>query len=408
MDATIELNKLVRKRAGKKPKAVWALRWIGLDGRYHCETIGDCAIVSKRDAESIRRRRQGGDKKLLEARSRMRGRGMMFGELRDCYAERRRQGSSGRGHLRGSPRLDARTIERHMMTLRYLIARFGDRRAAGSITIADAEGFVVALEAGELSSARKATTKLGRKLKRTYGMSPQTVRGHIRNAKALFSWGDRFGLVTGNPFSDFEGKPLPTGPNYYVALEDFEKLVKAAPTTGWRAFYGLQRLAGLRRGEALELPWSGKAVDSQGAEAWVGVDWETRRLHVLGNAKAVRRFREVPICPRLHELLLAAYSEAPDGSVTIAGLTEHNLTRLGAAHVKAAGLTPWPKLYQALRSSCENDWKSKAVAEPTYAAWMGHSPTVSRMSYVAPLAPEFEAITGRFTTRTPRAEGSEG
>ncbi len=49
------------------------------------------------------------------------------------------------------------------------------------------------------------------------------------------------------------------------------------------------------------------------------------------------------------------------------------------------------------------------AAEATYAAWMGHSPTVGRRSYVAPLATEYEAITefqGEVTTRTGRADDS--
>ena len=102
----------------------------------------------------------------------------------------------------------------------------------------------------------------------------------------------------------------------------------------------------------------------------------------------------MPICPRLHDLLLTAYDAAQEGQVTVAGLSGNNLTRNGQKHLKAAGLTTWQKLYQALRTSCENDWKSRSVAEATYATWMGHSPTVSRKGYVAPLDTEYEVITG--------------
>ncbi len=104
-----------------------------------------------------------------------------------------------------------------------------------------------------------------------------------------------------------------------------------------------------------------------------------------------------------------AYHAAEAGQVTIAGLTAHSLTRTGAAHVKAAGLTPWPKHFQAMRSSCENDWKTSGIAEPTYTAWAGHSAIVSRKNYVAPLDTEYEVITeknGGFTTRIQRADDS--
>ncbi len=64
--------------------------------------------------------------------------------------------------------------------------------------------------------------------------------------------------------------------------------------------------------------------------------------------------------------------------MAVTGLSGNNLTRLAQKHAKAAGLVPWPKAYQSMRSSCENDWKQKHVAEATYAVWMGHSPTVCR------------------------------
>ncbi len=56
-------------------------------------------------------------------------------------------------------------------------------------------------------------------------------------------------------------------------------------------------------------------------------------------------------------------------------------------------LEAWPKPFQSMRSSCENDWKQKHVAEATYCVWLGHSPTVSRKHYVAPTEAEFEAIS---------------
>lgn len=75
------------------------------------------------------------------------------------------------------------------------------------------------------------------------------------------------------------------------------------------------------------------------------------------------------------------------------GVPPHNLTRRGQQHATAAGVEPWRKFYQAMRSSCEDDWKAGGVAEPTYCAWLGHSPTVSRKHYTQPRDTEFAAIT---------------
>lgn len=112
----------------------------------------------------------------------------------------------------------------------------------------------------------------------------------------------------------------------------------------------------------------------------------------MGNSKTKRVYREIPICPRLNTILLEAFDAAEAGTMTVTGLSPNNLTRLGKGIVQAVGIKPWPKLYQAMRSSCENEWKQAGVAEPTYCAWLGHSPTVSRRHYVAPTEAEFEAI----------------
>ena len=75
------------------------------------------------------------------------------------------------------------------------------------------------------------------------------------------------------------------------------------------------------------------------------------------------------------------------------GLTLNNLTRRGQAIALAAGMEPWPKFYNAMRSSCEQDWKLAGFAEPTYCTWIGHGADVSREHYVSPTAAEFDAVT---------------
>jgi hypothetical protein len=59
----------------------------------------------------------------------------------------------------------------------------------------------------------------------------------------------------------------------------------------------------------------------------------------------------------------------------------------------AAGLAKWPDFFQAMRSSCENDWKADGIAEPTFTTWLGRSATVSRQHSVAPTDAEFERVT---------------
>ena len=119
-----------------------------------------------------------------------------------------------------------------------------------------------------------------------------------------------------------------------------------------------------------------------------------RRICLVGRNKTKRIYREVPIAPRLYRILLRAHEAAQAGQVAVCCVLTNNLTRDAAERMKAAGLKPWSKPYQALRSSCENDWKEKGVAEPTYCCWIGHGAKVSRDHYVSPTENEFVSVSG--------------
>ncbi|MCH8165392.1 MAG: hypothetical protein IH889_07265 [Planctomycetes bacterium] len=377
-----------RKLPSGKHVSYYVLRWPSTNGKMQEQSIGRSrksgGKLTRAEAEEHRQKKEhdiGAGRVPVNKPQRM-----TLADFSEHYKQRRRQGDRGRGYLRGAPKLQETTIAEHDMTLRYMMLHFGDNHTLDSIGLCDASAFVDALEAGKLAKARRASA-------RGYGMGDQTVRGHIRNAKAIFNWAHRFELVSTNPFAEFDGKPLPSDPNHYVPLTDFERVIQAAPSHGWRAMFALCRLAGLRREAARVLPWSGYAMDSDGRKYWNGVDWERKRVCLVGNHKTRCSYREVPICPRLYDILLGVFDSATDGAVTITGLSPNNLTRLGQRIVQSAGLTPWPKLYQAMRSSCENDWKQGGVAEATYCTWAGHSPTVSRKHYVAPTEAEYEAIS---------------
>jgi len=382
-------------KSGKRV-TYYVLRWSDSRGKYREKSLGRSkttgGTMTKREAEKERERFEHSLVKGDVPRDRPKS--MTLGVFYDHYRERRRQGQSGRGYLRGAPKLSESTITDHSMTLRYLNEHFGAARSIDSISIADAEAFIESLVDGDLVEARENRNESTP----DRAIGEQTVRKHIRNAKAAFNWARRFGYVTGNPFDDFDGKPLPSRPCEYVTINMLEEVLQRCPSDGWRCLFALCRLAGLRRSEAIELPWKGYRKDRQGVEHEVGIDWKARRISLV--AKKTRMHRVLPISPRLFEILDEAYVNAANGAGTVTGLSEHNLTRLGkeivstprADDANPPNVTPWPKLYQALRASCENDWKTAGVAEPTYAAWLGHSPTVSRRHYVSPTDQEFAAI----------------
>lgn len=359
------------------------LRWRA-GGKRCGETLGRVDQIGIREARARKREKQAAFTKGTQSATRP-GR-MTLQQFLDQYADRRRQGDHGKGYVKGAPKLSKKTIAGHVMSLRYLIEHLGPGRDINSIDLVNAEEFADRLAAGKLAGARRKTGQ-------EFGLSGQSVRCHIRNITAAFTWGTRFKLVQTNPFSQLDGKVLATPANRFVTLNEFQRLYDAAPNQAWRMLLALARLAGLRRGAALSLPWRGWATDSDGEKFQVGVDWSRRRIALVGNHKTVRRYRELPIVPLLHKILLTAFESVQDKSAPISGVANGNLTRNAQIIVRNAGLDPIPGLFRSLRSSCENGWKQDGVAEPTFANWLGHSPAVSRMYYTAPTDQEFASVT---------------
>ncbi len=173
----------------------------------------------------------------------------------------------------------------HDMTRRYLLEFFGPKIRIDRISRATAAEWRDELALGRLTGAQ---TRKYRKLK-----SEATVCGHIRIARSMFSRAVRDDQIMFNPFGRLKGTaPEPRKDWRYVTLQEFERLLSVCPNISWQCFLGLQRLAGLRRGEAL-------------AVRWPDIDWDTHRLEVY--AQKTKKTRFVPIEPRLYKLLLDAF-----------------------------------------------------------------------------------------------------
>ena len=62
--------------------------------------------------------------------------------------------------------------------------------------------------------------------------------------------------------------------------------------------------------------------------------------------------------------------------------------------IRRAGLTPWPRLFQNLRASCEMDFV-EMVPGDTAAKWMGHSTAIAGRHYLGVRDAHFDTVTGR-------------
>ena len=135
------------------------------------------------------------------------------------------------------------------------------------------------------------------------------------------------------------------------------------PNMNWRLLLSLCRLAGMRRGEALNLTWS-------------DINWEGNNIRIIAKKEwqpKDKNSRNVPLCPELQKLLLDAYNQAQPGQKRIIeGIVTVNLWRDFNVLLQRAGVSEYPKPFHTLRKSCITDW---AASYPAHVVkeWAGHS-----------------------------------
>ena len=190
---------------------------------------------------------------------------------------------------------------------------------------------------------------------------------HVRNAKTMFNQAVQEDLIIFNPFDRLKGMAREPDKNWkHVSPEELDKLLDACPSWGWKLQIALCRLAGLRRGEALNLTWP-------------DVDWEHHRLTVI--AEKTSRQRVVPIEPKLYQLLLDAFAQAEEGENRICPISRHGLWRNFQVYRKRAGLEKWKDAFKVMRRNCETDW-SQVYPQYVVSTWLGHGIEVSARHYL--------------------------
>lgn len=209
-------------------------------------------------------------------------------------------------------------------------------------------------------------------------VSMATVRTHTGNAKSFFRPLVRRKILDSNPFEDLSSGPTPSKVNRYVTPEEAQAIYEACPSWQYRTIFALARWAGLRiRSEGFNLRWR-------------DVNFDKGRM--LIHSPKTERFhghesREVPIFPSLRTALMEALENTKDGEERVVPIHwTGGVPEKMSAIVRAAGVKPWAKLFQTLRSSCEIEW---ALHFPQYVVskWIGHSIVISGRHY-ANVVPE--------------------
>ena len=121
---------------------------------------------------------------------------------------------------------------------------------------------------------------------------------------------------------------------------------------------------------------------------WEDINWEHNRFtvrspkteHIEGKAS-----RLAPLFPELQPFLLDALEQAEDGQEHVFDrlqqTTHENLRTQALRIIRSAGLEPWAKTFQNLRSSRQTELVED-YPEHVVAAWLGNSIEIARKHYL--------------------------
>jgi integrase len=233
------------------------------------------------------------------------------------------------------------------------------------------------------------------------GLSDNTVRRRTGIAKQYFRAAVRRKLISENPF---DGQKVSVQANrqrdYFVSRAEAQKVLDACPNAQWRLIFGLARFGGLRcPSEIVRLKWQ-------------DIDFEHQRFTVHASKTehhADGGIRIVPIFPELKPLFQDAFDEAKEGAVYCVEKYSGKWTNVGVhlrRIIKQAGIKPWPKLLQNLRSTRETElcesWPEHVVCN-----WIGNTRAVARKHYLQVTDEHFErAIKSEDAGKTKAAQNA--
>jgi integrase len=230
-------------------------------------------------------------------------------------------------------------------------------------------------------------------------LNENTVRRRCARARQFFRAAIKRRLIKENPFGEMKGLAVKENQSraYFVTLDQAAKVFDACPDGQWRVIFALSRFGGLRcPSEHLLLKWS-------------DIDWANDRFLVTSPKTEHHEGHEsriVPLFPELRKHLEAAWETAAPGTeyvVTRYRSPDQNLRTTFEKIIQRAGLKPWPKLFQNLRSTRETElaetFPIKAVCQ-----WLGNSEAVAKRHYLQVTDEHFARAADHATPGGPAEE----
>lgn len=213
--------------------------------------------------------------------------------------------------------------------------------------------------------------------------APAHANKLAKRTRQVFNKAIRLKIIHDNPFADIRiGDEVNKDRQAFVDQATIAKVMDAATDNEFRLIVALARYGGLRiPSEIVGLKWG-------------HVNWETSRIEITDVKRKLTRV--IPIFAELRPLLEACWDDADEGAVFITPSytsTDANLRTRLLRTIKRAGVSPWPKPWQNLRSSRETELADTYPIQ-VVVAWIGNSVAVAKKHYLQVTDNHFREATG--------------
>ncbi len=223
-------------------------------------------------------------------------------------------------------------------------------------------------------------------LRTTAGLADATARRTNSQLSQVLRAASTRGMIPSNPYelADIARADKANDSRLaFITQATIEKVIAACPDAEWRLMVALARYGGLRvPSELLGLEWG-------------HVDWAKKRLTVPSpktEHHEGRAYRVIPIFPELLPHLEAAFHAAPEGAVHVIQRYRDSAVNLRTSllrYLARAGVTPWPRLWQNLRSSRETEL-AETFPLQVVTKWLGNTEAVALKHYLQVTDDHFE------------------
>ncbi len=245
-------------------------------------------------------------------------------------------------------------------------------------------------------------------------LASYTIARRIRRVRSIFAFAVKAKIVPADPFAELKvTASLPEDRKAYLPVADAERLLAAANPTR-RTITALARFAGLRcPSEVFRLRWE-------------DVDFATGRMTIPNVKTAGQTGKEYRVCPifgALRPHLEDAHELAGPGTVHVVsgplgdrirekmdgpnGSNDANVGTTFRKLIKRAGLTPWPRLFNTLRASCETDLLAGGLSITAVTNWLGHSAAIAVKHYDRIPDDQWTRATGAGAVQKPVQSGAD-